>query len=59
MRFFLVLMIASGVSFGASKPLHAQKRKLKRKSLTTAQLYKKGPFMGSVTLAAPSMTVFN
>ncbi|MFM8268728.1 MAG: hypothetical protein ACKN9V_00950 [Pseudomonadota bacterium] len=59
MRFFLILIIASGMSFGASKPLPMQKLKLKRKSLTTAQLFNKGPFMGCATLAAPSMTVYN
>lgn len=59
-RFIWFLIIAaSGMSFGVTKPLSTQKFKHKKKSLTTAQLYKSGPFLGGATLAAPSMTVFN
>jgi hypothetical protein len=58
-RFVWVLVITSSISFGASKPLPSKKSRHKRKSLTTAQLYKKGPFMGGATIAAPSATLFN
>ena len=58
-RFVWVLVITSSISFGASKPLPSKKSRNKRKSLTTAQLYKHGPFRGGATIAAPSATLFN
>ncbi|NBX75981.1 MAG: hypothetical protein EBQ92_05460 [Proteobacteria bacterium] len=57
-RFVWVLVITSSLGFGASKPLPSKKSRHKRKSLTTAQLYKKGPFLGGATVGAVSQTVF-
>lgn len=56
-KFVWILVFTSGIGFGASKPLPIKRHK--RKSPTTAQLFKKGPFKGVATFAAASPTVFN
>jgi hypothetical protein len=52
----LILMFC-GMGFSAAHPTQVIRKTKKRKSLTTAQLYKKGPFLGGQSVASLPSTL--
>ena len=56
MKLGLILFLACGLGMGAIAPRPLPKKK-RVKSLTTAQLLKKGPFVGGHTVASLPGTI--
>lgn len=57
MKLGLILLLACGVGMGAVAPRPVPAKRKRLKSLTTAQLVKKGPFVGGQTVASLPGTI--